>query len=59
MGRIYYVSPKDEEHFCLRALLLYVTGATSFESLCTVEGVCHDTYRAAALALHLLEDDQE
>jgi hypothetical protein len=59
IGRIYFVHPKDGERFCLRALLLHVKGPTSFESLRTVQGELCETFRDAALALHLLEDDRE
>jgi len=59
IARIYFVHPKDGERFCLRALLLNVKGATSFEHLRTVNNILCDTFRDAALALHLLEDDRE
>jgi PIF1-like helicase len=40
-------------------LLTIVRGATSFESLRTVNGVQHDTFQGACVALGLLEDDGE
>src|SRR5258705_13432815 len=38
VARMYTVSVKDEERFYLRLLLLHVPGATSFESLRTLNG---------------------
>lgn len=40
-------------------LLTNVKGATSFEKLCTVDRVTHDTFHAAAVAKGTLEDDNE
>ncbi|XP_075188624.1 uncharacterized protein LOC142288848 [Anomaloglossus baeobatrachus] len=57
IGRMYTVSLKDQERYCLRLLLLHVRGATSYNHLKTVHGVLHDTFKAAALALGLLFDD--
>jgi len=59
IGRIYSVSPADEERFHLRLLLLHVRGARSFEHLRTVERQVHPTFKAAANALGLLRDDRE
>lgn len=59
LGRMVFVSPNAGERYFLRLLLTVVKGATSFESLCTVDGVVHPTFRAACLALGLLEDDGE
>lgn len=55
------------EKYCLRLLLLHVPGATNFEHLRTVStsanevttDVVHPTFRSAAVALGLLEDDRE
>ena len=57
--RMYAVSVRDAERFFLRVLLLQVRGATSYESLRTVDGRVYDTNREACLARGLLEDDSE
>lgn len=59
VARMYTVSVKDEERFYLRLLLLHVVGATSFESLRTVDGVVCETFKAAAMVRGLLESDEE
>jgi len=41
IGRMYFVSPREQERFFLRILLLHVPGATSFENLRTFQGVVH------------------
>ena len=50
-------STDNGELFCLRCLLKHVPGATSFKNLLTVNGIIYPTYRAACIALELLEDD--
>jgi len=57
LGRIYTVHPSNDECFYLRLLLVNVRGATSFQSLRTVDGELCTTYREACQCLHLLEDD--
>ena len=37
--------------------LLYKADATSFADLTTVDGICHPTFKLAAVALGVLEDD--
>lgn len=59
IGRIYSVSPKQTEKYHLRMLLYHVPGATSFSYLRTVNGVVHPTYQQAAMALGLLESDNQ
>lgn len=61
IGRLYFVSPTAGEHFYLRTLLTVVKGARSFEDLRTVGNTTgtHSAFRAACLALGLLEDDGE
>ena len=56
---MYYAHPNSGECFYLHTLLSSVKGATSFEDLCTVNGVLYPTFHAACLALGLLEDDSE
>nr|CAH0113273.1 unnamed protein product [Daphnia galeata] len=57
IGRIYTVSVKQAERFCLRLLLIAIKGPTSYEYIRTVNGVLLPTFKAAAAALNLLEDD--
>ena len=57
IGRIYSVSPRDTEKFCLRLLLNHVKGATSFECLSTVQGIRYKTFKEASIVLGLLPDD--
>ncbi len=59
IGRIYQVQPSRQERFALRLLLLHCRGATSFESLKTIDGHEHGTFKEAARAIGLLEDDRE
>uniref|UniRef100_A0ABD2WRH7 ATP-dependent DNA helicase n=1 Tax=Trichogramma kaykai TaxID=54128 RepID=A0ABD2WRH7_9HYME len=58
-GRMYTVSPTQSELFHLRLLLLHVKGATSFESLRTVDDILQPSFTAACLAMGLIEDDEE
>lgn len=55
--RMYVVNPLDRDRFHLRLLLLHKRGPQSFRDMKTVNGVVHNTYAAAAVALGLLEDD--
>ncbi|TKR58437.1 hypothetical protein L596_029881 [Steinernema carpocapsae] len=68
IGRMYSVSPKEQERYRLRLLLLNVKGAISFENLRTVRvvddsgvttEVTFGTYSEAAKALGLLRGDEE
>jgi hypothetical protein len=59
VGRVAWVNPKMTEQFYLRMLLLNVPGPTSFDDLRTVNGVLHQTFRAAAQARGLASDDNE
>lgn len=59
VARMYTVSPKDEERFYLRILLLHVQGPMSFEDLRTYDGVVHATFKEASVARGLLETDDE
>ena len=58
IGRMYTVSLSDTERYCLRLLLLHIKGATSYDCLKTSNGVCYDTFKEAASALGLLDDDE-
>ncbi|XP_037041776.1 uncharacterized protein LOC119078379 [Bradysia coprophila] len=59
IGRMYSVSPRDEERFCLRLLLLHTTGATGYDFLRSFNGVQHETFKATAIARQLLASDEE
>ena len=59
IGRIYAISPKDSEKYCLRMLLYHLKGATSFDHIRTVNGISYSSFREAAYALNLLNDDSE
>lgn len=64
IGRLRTVHPGQVEEFCLRQLLLHRAGATSFAALRTIrpltpgaQPTVHSTFKAACIALHLIEDD--
>ncbi|KAH0611538.1 uncharacterized protein H6S33_010803 [Morchella sextelata] len=59
IGRMYHCNPVMGEKYYLRLLLTAVRGAKSFEHLRTVGNILHPTFKAACIALGLLEDDQE
>ncbi|XP_041785861.1 uncharacterized protein LOC121601111, partial [Anopheles merus] len=56
-GRMVYCSITDMERYCLRLLLCYRKGPTSFQDLRTVRGTVCATYQLAAAMEGLLEDD--
>jgi hypothetical protein len=59
IGRIYTVSPKDEERFYLRLLLTKIKGPKSFEDVRTVDDQICETFKEACLKLRLITDDSE
>lgn len=59
IGRMLTALPSEGERFYLRLLLCEIRGAVSFEALRTIAGVLYPTFREAALALGLLEDDND
>ena len=59
IGRLHFVSPIDVERYHLRMLLHHVRGATCFEDVKTVNGHVYDTFKDAARARGLLQDDNE
>ena len=59
IGRIHGANPAEGERYYLHLLLLHVPGATSFHNLRTVNGICHETFRAAAEAVGLIDSDDE
>ena len=59
IGRLYQVQHSDPQRFAHCLLLLHKRGVISFEDLRTVDGLLFDTFRDAARAMGLLEDDAE
>ncbi|VDP09271.1 unnamed protein product [Heligmosomoides polygyrus] len=57
IGRMYTVSPRDNERYSLRILLLNCKGKVSFEDLRTAEGRFYGTFTDAAKAAGFLDDD--
>ena len=57
IGRMYIVSPREVERYCLRLLLLYVKGPTSFDDLRTFNGNTYETFSEAADARGLIENE--
>ena len=57
IGRFYSVRPAQVQLYALRLLLNHVRGPTSFEDIRTVDGVLHDSFQDAAVALELVKDD--
>jgi hypothetical protein len=59
IGRMYYAHPTLDELYYLRMLLNCVKGATSYKHLQIVDGIEHDTFKNACIAMGLLEDDNK
>ncbi len=59
VGRLYFVSPFVGERYFLRTLLTKVKGVVSFEVVRTINGVVHDTFKSACIALGLYDLDDE
>ena len=59
IGRMYSVSPSDQERYYLRLLLLHTPGARSFNDLRTVNGELCQSFHEAALKRELLTTDDE
>lgn len=59
LNRLYFVSPRQQERFYLRLLLLHIRGAKSFEDLRTYEDKTYDTYKEAAIARNFVAQDDE
>ncbi len=54
---MYMYSSRDKEWFYLRTLLTQISGATSFESVRTINGITYDTYEEAVRQLGLLDEE--
>lgn len=59
IGRIYYVNPNQGEIYYLRMFLNLNRGATTFESIQTINNITYNTFREACDALGLLDNDNE
>ncbi len=59
VGRLYFINPSVGERYFLRTLLMKVKGVVSFEALCTVNGVVHDTFKSACITHGLYDSDDE
>ncbi len=59
IGRMYMASPAEGERFYLRLLLCHVRGPKSFQLLREFNGITYDSFKDAAVARRLLEDDTE
>jgi hypothetical protein len=57
LGRVYAVSPRNQELFALRRLLTVVRGATSWDDLLIVDGHCYSSFQDACGARGMLADD--
>src|SRR5579862_3537166 len=55
--RMYMCSIQDRERFYLRLLLNHVQGATSYESVCTVDGTLCRSFEEAARQRGLLDEE--
>jgi hypothetical protein len=56
---MHYTHPTSGERYYLWMLLNCVKGATSYEHLRIVDGIEHDTFKDACIAMGLLADDNE
>lgn len=56
---MYFVSPKQQERYYQRLLLLHVRGAQTFSDLRTFDGITYDTYKETAMARDLVALDNE
>ncbi len=59
ISRIYTVDPSQGERYFLRTLLNIIPAPTSFQDVRTYDGRIYDTFRDAAKAQGLLQDDEE
>ncbi|XP_020105809.1 uncharacterized protein LOC109722257 [Ananas comosus] len=59
IGRIIYICPNAGELYFLRMLLNKVKGPRNYTEIRTIDGIVHETFRAACNALGLLGDDME
>jgi hypothetical protein len=55
---MYLCNPSEGERFYLRLLLLHVKGACGYQDLLTFNGTVFNSFKEAAKARSLLEDDR-
>ena len=51
------VQPSEGERYYLRILLTHIRGATSFDSLKTIDGHTYETFKETCIHLGLLQND--
>ncbi len=56
ISHMYYAHPTSGERYYLQMLLNCVKGATSYKHLWIVDGIKHDTFKDACIAMGLLAD---
>ena len=59
IGRMYFVGPSGGERFYMRMLLTVIRGPTSFDDLCTFDGVLYNSFKSACIARGLLDSDEQ
>ncbi|KAL6567653.1 hypothetical protein OROGR_001321 [Orobanche gracilis] len=59
IGRIYHVSPNDEELYYLRILLNHVRGPKCYNDIKTFDGILSPTFKDACFARGLIDDEKE
>ncbi len=59
IGCMYFVSPTAGKRFYVCTLLTSIKGPTSWDNMCTFEGIQHHTFHAACLAQGLLENNDK
>ncbi len=59
ISHMYYAHPTSGECYYLQMLLNCIKGATSYKHLRTVDGIEHNTFKDACIAMGLLANDNE
>ncbi|KAL7494366.1 hypothetical protein ACHAWT_004061, partial [Skeletonema menzelii] len=59
IARMVTIHPTCGDKFYLHLILKHRRGAKSFDDLKTVDGILHETYKGACIALDLAEDDSQ
>jgi len=59
IGRLTYIPPGSGELYYLRLLLNYQKGYCNYDSIKTVNGFIHQTYKEACYAMGSLANDKE
>ena len=59
IGRLVVIHPNCGKTFYLRLLLKHVRGPRSFGEMRKVDGIVHDTFRDACIALDLCDNDKQ